>query len=87
MFKNEVVGRYVIANQMSWTKFIEQLDNDGEYDAVIDEMYHSGGYDEAMLTSFTENMAKDKSIILMAPEAKLSDVFYNLYKTSEKGLS
>ena len=51
MFKNEVCGRYhmVESQQLGWSKYVEQLDNEGGYDNIIDEMYRSDGFDENMM--------------------------------------
>jgi len=87
-FRKQVAKKYkVISKHMSLKDYVEKLENSDSYAQIIDEMYHSGGFNEKEMLEYTKKEAKKEGIML-TDEAKFDeDTLYDIYKTSEKGLS
>lgn len=82
MFKNKVLAKYhVVAKQMTWTEYTDQLYDQGDLDEVVQDMYHSGGYDEKKLEKYIENSAEGEGITLVYDEEFNDDVLLGIYKS------
>lgn len=88
IFKKIVMNKYAIkANQMTFMEYAEQLWNGHDFDQLFDEMLRSGGYNEKTMVKYIEDMAKKNKIILTEKNKIDEDTLYEMYQTSEKGLS
>lgn len=77
-----------VKKSMTCAQYAEHLDGKGGYSQIIDELYWSGGCDTKTLFLYTQKCAEADGIILIdVDEFEYDPYFWDLYQSSEKGLS
>jgi hypothetical protein len=68
--------------------FADSLDNTMDYESLVDEQFRSNGFNAEQFYKFTLKMAAKEGVTLTDTDSwDYESYFWNLYKTSEKGLS
>lgn len=78
----------MIKQTLTCEEYAEQLDQNYGFEQIIDEMYRDGGCDTNRMFKYVVASAQGDGVTLTDADSWIYDAYlYNIYQSTEKGLS